>query len=162
MSHDEREAPPVGPCASVARLNEAIKAAMRAKDHERLGALRMLSSEVKQIEVDERITIDESRFRALVQKMIKQRRDAEQQFRMGGRADLAEKEAAEIEVLGAFLPEPIDDAALDREVEAAIARTGATSMRDMGGVMAALREALAGRADMAVVSQKVKNRLAGG
>ncbi|MFN4263557.1 MAG: GatB/YqeY domain-containing protein [Thioalkalivibrionaceae bacterium] len=138
-----------------------IKAAMRAKDRDRLGVLRMLSSEVKQIEVDERIEVDDARFLALVQKMIKQRRDAEQQFRDGGREDLAERERSEIVILESYLPEPLSEVEIDRAIDAAVVAQGATSMRDMGAVMAVLREQLAGRADMAAVSQRVKTRLAG-
>ena len=143
------------------RLNDDVKTALRAGDKPRVGVLRMTLAAIKQREVDERIELDEAQILSVLEKMIKQRRESVSQFTAGNRQDLADKELAEIELLADYLPTPLSDAELDAVIAGAIERTGATSMRDMGQVMAQVREAAAGRADMAVVSQRVKERLSG-
>lgn len=139
-----------------ARINEAVKDAMRAKDKDRLGTLRLATSEFKKIEVDERVTLDDARVIAVLDKMIKQRKDSVTQFNAGGRADLAEKEQAEISVLQEFLPAALSDAELEALMKKAIAESGAEGMKDMGKVMAILKPQVQGRTDMGAVSQKIK------
>lgn len=143
------------------QLAEDLKSALRAKDRERLSVLRMLLSAIRQKEIDERIDLDDKDVLAVVEKMIKQRRDAEKQYRDAGRDELADAEAAEIVVLEGYLPEPLDDAALSEMIDAAITETGAESMRDMGKVMGVLKPKVQGRADMGAVSAKVKEKLSG-
>lgn len=143
------------------RITEDMKSAMRAKDSERLGTIRMLLAAVKQKEVDERISVDDTQLVGLVDKLIKQRKDAHQQFAAAGRSDLADKEAAEIEVLKVYLPERLDEAAVAAEVAAVVAELGAQGAGAMGKVMAAVKSRLAGKADMALVSAAVKKALAG-
>lgn len=143
-----------------ARIQEDVKSAMRAGDKERLRVLRMAMAEVKQREVDSRERLDDAGVLSVLDKMIKQRRESEHQYREAARSDLAEREAYDIEVLQAYLPAPLDEAELDRLVEAAVAETEAESMRDMGRVMAHLRPQVQGRADMGAVSARVKARLA--
>jgi uncharacterized protein len=143
------------------RINDDVKAAMRAGDRTRLGVLRMAMAAIKQREVDERIELDESQLLATLEKMIKQRRESVAQYTAGQRPDLADKESAEIELLSAYLPAPLGEAELDALIDAAIAETGAASVRDMGKVMALLKQRAAGRADMSLVSQRIKQRLAG-
>ncbi|MCC5869452.1 MAG: GatB/YqeY domain-containing protein [Gammaproteobacteria bacterium] len=143
------------------RLNDDVKTALRAGDKPRVSVLRMTLAAIKQREVDERIELDEAQVLSVLEKMIKQRRESASQFTAGNRQDLADKELAEIELLSTYLPTPLTDTELNALIAAAIERTGASSMRDMGQVMAQLREAAAGRADMAVVSQRVKERLSG-
>lgn len=142
-----------------AKLNDAVKDAMRAKDKERLATLRLATSALKQVEVDERVELDDTRVLAILDKMVKQRKDSVEQFTQGGRDDLAQKELAEIEVLKEFLPEAMDDAAITAIIQAAIAETGAESMKDMGNVMAIVKPQVQGRADMGAVSKKVKELL---
>lgn len=142
-----------------ARINDAVKDAMRAKDKERLGTLRLATAEFKKVEVDERITLDDARVIAILDKMIKQRKDSVQQFTAGGRTDLAEKEQAEIAVLSEFLPAALTDAELDELIRNAIADTGAGGMKDMGKVMAALKPQVQGRTDMGALSQKIQSLL---
>jgi len=144
-----------------ARIQDDIKSAMKARESDRLGALRLISAAIKQREVDERIDMQDADVLAVLEKMVKQRRESISQFDAAGRQDLADKERFELAVIGAYLPEPLDAASLAAEVKAAIAEAGATSARDMGAVMALLRPRLLGRADMAVVSQQVKALLAG-
>ena len=139
-----------------ARINEAVKDAMRAKDKDRLGTLRLATSEFKKIEVDERVTLDDARVLAILDKMIKQRKDSVTQFNAGGRADLADKEQAEISVLQEFLPAALSDAELEALMKKAIAESGAEGMKDMGKVMAILKPQVQGRTDMGAVSQKIK------
>ena len=139
-----------------ARINEAVKDAMRAKDKDRLGTLRLATSEFKKIEVDERVTLDDARVLAVLDKMIKQRKDSVTQFNAGGRADLADKEQAEISVLQEFLPAALSDAELEALMKKAIAESGAEGMKDMGKVMAILKPQVQGRTDMGAVSQKIK------
>lgn len=141
------------------QITEAMKEAMRAKAKERLGAIRLILSELKRIEVDERIELDDARVLAVLDKMVKQRRDSIAQYENADRPELAEKEQAEIEVIQAFLPAPLSDAELADMVTAAIAESGAESMRDMGKVMAILKPQIQGRADVGAVSGLVKAKL---
>ena len=141
------------------QITEAMKEAMRAKAKERLGAIRLILSELKRIEVDERIELDDARVLAVLDKMVKQRRDSITQYENADRPELAEKEQAEIEVIQAFLPAPLSDAELADMVTAAIAESGAESMRGMGKVMAILKPQIQGRADVGAVSGLVKAKL---
>ena len=143
------------------RITEDMKAAMRAAEKERLGSIRMLQAAIKQREVDERITLDDSQVLSVIEKMIKQRREAIAQFEAGGRADLAAKEASEITMLQGYLPAQLSDPELDALISAAIAESGAASIKDMGKAVALVKTRAAGRADMAVVSARIKARLAG-
>ncbi|MBW8904619.1 MAG: GatB/YqeY domain-containing protein [Betaproteobacteria bacterium] len=143
------------------QINEDVKTAMRAKDAARLSTLRLLSAAIKQREVDERIELDDDAVVGVIEKMIKQRRESIAQFEKGARQDLADAEKAEVQVLSAYLPAQMSDAEIQREVEAAIAASGASGAKDMGKVMAALKGKLAGKADMGKVSALVKARLAG-
>lgn len=140
------------------RLTEAMKDAMRAKEKFRLGVIRMALSEIKRIEVDERIEVADSRCLQIVDKMVKQRRDAAQQFTDGQRPDLAEIELAEVEILKEFLPTPLTDDELTSLIESAITETGASGPQGMGQVMGVLKPKVQGRADMQHVSQMVKAR----
>jgi uncharacterized protein len=142
------------------RITEDMKTAMRAGDKERLGTIRLALAAIKQREVDERIVLDDGQVLAVLEKMIKQRREAITQFQAGGRADLVAKESAEITVLEAYLPARLSDAELDAIIAAAIASTGATSPKDMGKVIAAVKTQAQGRADMGAVSARVKAKLA--
>ena len=144
-----------------AKITEDMKDAMRAKDAPRLSTIRMLLAAVKQREVDERRELADADVVAVVDKMIKQRRDSIAQFEAGHRADLAAVEKAELEVLAGYMPQPLADAEIDALIVEAIAATGAAGAAGMGKVMAVLKPKLAGRADMAAVSAKVKGRLAG-
>lgn len=141
------------------KINEAMKEAMRAKDKMRLGAIRLALSEMKRIEVDERIDLDEERIISILDKMVKQRRDSIRQFEAGGRNDLAEVEQQEIDVLQEFMPTAIDAAELNEIIKAAVAETGATNMKDMGKVMTVVRPKVIGRTDMAEVSKQIKAML---
>lgn len=143
------------------QLAEDMKSALRAKDRERLGVLRMLLSTIKQRELDDQTELDDDAALAVIEKMVKQRRDAESQYRDAGRDDLADAESAEIVVLERYLPEPLSESELGQLVDAAVAETGAESMRDMGKVMGVLKPRVQGRADMGAVSQRVKARLQG-
>jgi uncharacterized protein YqeY len=142
------------------QLNEDIKIAMKAREAERLAALRLLLSAVKQREVDERITLDDAGVISVVEKMIKQRRESIVQFEKGARADLAAKEKAEIGVLEAYLPQQLGESEIAAAVAEAVAATGAKSPADMGKVMAIVKPKLAGKADMGKVSAMVKAKLA--
>lgn len=142
-----------------ARITEDMKAAMRAKETVRLGAIRLLLAAIKQKEVDERIDVDDAQVATLVEKLLKQRRDSISQFEAAGRDDLAAIEKAEVTVLQAYMPEQLTEADVDTAVAAAIAESGATSAKDMGRAMALLKPRLAGRADMALVSKLLKARL---
>ena len=141
------------------RIQEDMKVAMRAREAERLGTIRMLLAAVKQREIDERRVLEEAEVLSLVDKLIKQRKDSASQFSAGGRPDLAEKEEAEIVVLSDYLPEPLAAEAIDALIGEAITAVGATSPRDMGKVLSTLRPQMQGRADMALVADKVKARL---
>ena len=144
-----------------ARITEDMKAAMRARETARLSTIRLLLAAMKQKEVDERVELTDADVLAIIDKMIKQRRESITQFDAGGRPELAAAERAEIEILQGYMPQRLPEAELDALVDAAIASAGATGMAAMGKVMANLKSQLAGRADMAVVSAKVKARLAG-
>jgi uncharacterized protein YqeY len=139
-------------------LND-IKDAMRARDKARLGTLRLLSSEMKQREVDNREDLDDPAVLQVLEKMLKQRRDSHSQFEAAGRVDLAAQEASEIEILSQYLPPALDEAELTGIIDAVIAKTGAESMRDMGKVMGLLKAEVSGRADMGAVSKIIKQRL---
>jgi len=142
-------------------IRAAMKAAMKAKDKERLAAIRLIQAEFKRIEVDERIEIDDARALAVLDKMVKQRRDSAQQYQDAGRDELAKKENDEIAVIQEFMPAQLGEDELIEMVDAAIAAAGATGMQAMGAVMGQLKPQLQGRADMGAVSQMVKSRLAG-
>ncbi|KGS86841.1 GatB/YqeY domain-containing protein [Burkholderia pseudomallei] len=141
------------------QISEDMKAAMRAKESERLATIRLLLAAIKQREVDERVTLDDAGVTAVVDKMIKQRKDSISQFEAAGRNDLVEKEQAEVAVLSAYLPAQLSDAEVAAEVQAAVAQTGAAGPQDMGKVMSVLKGKLAGRADMTAVSALVKAAL---
>ncbi len=140
-------------------INDDIKAAMRAREAERLSALRLLLAAIKQREVDERRELSDADVVGVVEKLIKQRRESVSQFDAGGRADLAAKERAEIDVLAAYMPQAMSEAEVNALVDAAIAEASAAGPKDMGRVMALLKPRLAGRADMGQVSALVKTRL---
>ena len=142
------------------RINDDMKAAMRARETERLGTIRLLLAAIKQREVDERIVLDDTAITAVIDKMIKQRKDSISQFEAAGRTDLVDKESAELTILSAYMPEQLSDAEIATEVQAAVAQTGATGPQDMGKVMGVLKPKLAGRADMTAVSGLVKAALA--
>ncbi|MDE2304825.1 MAG: GatB/YqeY domain-containing protein [Gammaproteobacteria bacterium] len=143
------------------RITEDMKAAMRSGERERLGAIRMITAAIKQREVDERITLDDTQVMTVIEKMIKQRKESLQQFTAGNRPDLAEKESAEIELLKAYLPAALGEAEIDALVAEAIAATQAASVKDMGKVMALIKAKAQGRADMATVGAKIKAKLGG-
>jgi uncharacterized protein YqeY len=143
------------------RLNEEIKTAMKAREPDRLAALRLMLAAVKQREVDERITLDDPAVVAVVEKMIKQRKDSISQYEKAARQDLADKEKFEISVIEAYLPKQLSPAEVDAIVAEALAATGAKSPADMGKVMGVLKPKLAGKADMGKVSAMVKAKLAG-
>ena len=142
------------------RINDDMKAAMRARETERLGTIRLLLAAIKQREVDERVTLDDTAITTVVDKMIKQRKDSISQFEAAGRTDLADKEKAELAILSTYMPEQMSEAEIVAEVQAAVAQTGATGPQDMGKVMGVLKPKLAGRADMTAVSAQVKAALA--
>ena len=141
------------------QIKDAMKDAMRAKDKARLGAIRLMQAEFKRIEVDERIEIDDARVLAVLDKMVKQRRDSISQYETAGRPELAEIEIAEIAVIQDFLPAALSDEEITAMVEAAIAQTGASSMADMGKVMGIIKPQIQGRADAGAVSGLVKAAL---
>lgn len=141
------------------QIAEDMKSAMRAKDAPRLAAIRLLMAGVKQREVDERIELDDVAITAVVEKQIKQRRDAITQYEAGGRPELADAERFEIEVLQSYLPEPLSADAVAAIIRQAIADTGAAGAKDMGKVMAAVKPQIAGRADMGAVSAQIKGAL---
>ena len=143
------------------RITEDMKSAMRASDKERLSTIRMVQAAIKQREVDERIVLDDTQVLAVLEKMVKQRRESIAAFEQGGRADLADKEKAEIQILAAYLPEQLSEAEVDALIQSAIAETGAASMKDMGKVMGAVKAKAAGRADMGAVSARIKAALGG-
>jgi uncharacterized protein YqeY len=138
-----------------------MKTAMRGGDKPRLGVIRLMLAAIKQREVDERIELDDVQVLATLEKMMKQRKDSVSQFDAAGRDDLSAIERAEMVVIETYLPAKLDEAEIDALITAAIAETGASSPRDMGKVVAAVKEKAAGRADMGVVSGRIKNRLAG-
>ena len=143
------------------QLTDDMKTAMRGGDKHRLGVIRLVLAAIKQREVDERIELDDVQTLAVLEKMLKQRKDSVTQYVAGNREDLAEVERAEMAVIETYLPAQLDEAELGALIAEAIATTGASSPRDMGKVVAAVKEKAAGRADMGVVSGRVKARLAG-
>ena len=143
------------------KINEDMKAAMRAKDAPRLAAIRLLLAAMKQKEVDDRVELTDIDVISIIDKMIKQRRDSIAQYEKGARQDLADVEKFEITVLQAYMPQALSDAEVEAEIAAAIQAAGAKAMADMGKVMAVLKPKLAGKADMGKVSALVKTRLAG-
>lgn len=142
-----------------ARITEDMKTAMRSGEKDRLGLIRMLLAGIKQREVDERITLDDAQVLAVVDKMIKQRKDSVAQFEAGGRADLVAKETAEIGWLTGYLPAQLSDAEVEALIRDAIAATGASSMKDMGKVMGVLKAQAQGRTDMGALSARIKAAL---
>jgi uncharacterized protein YqeY len=140
-------------------ITDAMNDALRARDKARLSTLRLVLAELKRVEVDERIDLAEDRIISILDKMIKQRRDSVKQYTDGGRPELADAEAAEITVIQEFMPKALSEGEITAIVDKAIADEGAASMQDMGKVMNAVRPQMAGRADMAVVSQLVKQQL---
>jgi uncharacterized protein YqeY len=143
------------------RITEDMKAAMRARDSARLGTIRLLQAALKQKEVDERVTLDDAAIVVIIDKLIKQRRDSVAAFEQANRQDLVEQESAEITVLQAYLPARLSAEEIEAAVRAIIAQTGASSPADMGKVMGAAKQQLAGKADMATLSQAVKKALGG-
>ncbi|GLC96118.1 aspartyl-tRNA amidotransferase subunit B [Cupriavidus sp. TA19] len=143
-----------------ARISEDMKNAMRAREAERLGTIRLLLAAIKQREVDERTELDDTAVLAVVEKLIKQRKDSISQFQQAGRNDLADKELAEVEVLKIYMPAALSEAEVAAEVQQAVTATGAAGPQDMGKVMGVLKGKLAGRADMTAVSALVKAALA--
>jgi hypothetical protein len=141
------------------RITEDMKSAMRAGDKQRLGTIRLILAAIKQREVDERITLDDPQVLSVLEKMLKQRREAITQFESGGRADLVAKETAEIGVLQGYLPAQMSPAELDALISEAITATGASTIKDMGKVMAAVKPKAQGRADMGAVSARIKQKL---
>jgi uncharacterized protein len=142
-----------------ARIQEDMKSALRAGEKERLAHIRLVMAAIKQREVDERIELDDAQVLAVIDKMVKQRRESIAQFAAGGRADLVAKEEAELKLLGGYLPAQLSEAELDALITAAIASTGAASIKDMGKVMAAIKAQAAGRADMGAVGARIKSKL---
>jgi len=142
------------------QITEDMKAAMRAKEAGKLGTIRLITAAMKQKEVDERIELNDAHVLAIIEKMIKQRRDSISQFEAGGRQDLADIEKAELQILSTYMPASLTEDEIKAEVAAAVAATGAAGVQDMGRVMGVLKPKLAGRADMTVVSAQVKAALA--
>lgn len=143
-----------------ARLTEDMKAAMKSGDKDSLAVIRLINAAIKQKEVDERIQLDDAQVLAVLEKMVKQRKDSVSQFEAASREDLAAIERAEIGVIERYLPEKLDEATILAAIDRAIADTGASGAADMGKLMAVLKPALAGQADMGLVSRLVKQRLA--
>jgi len=141
------------------RITEDMKSAMRSGEKERLATIRLILAAIKQKEVDERIALDDPQVLSVIEKMVKQRKESVVQFEAGGRADLVAKENAELSILTAYLPAQLSDAEIDALIANAIAATGAASIKDMGKVVAQVKGAAAGRADMALVSARVKSKL---
>ncbi len=141
------------------QITEDMKSAMKAGDKDRLRAVRLILAAIKQIEVDQRVEIDDAAVLSILDKMVKQRRDSVEQFQKGGRDDLVSIELAEIAVIETYLPEQLSDADLDSLIDEVITATGAESIRDMGKVMGQIKSKAAGRADMGAVGAKVKARL---
>ena len=142
------------------KINEDMKAAMKARESEKLAAIRLLQAALKQKEVDERITLSDSDVLAILDKMVKQRKDSIEQYTAGNRPDLVAKEEFELTVLGQYMPQPLSDAEVLQLLEKVVTETGAQGVKDMAKVMSALRPLVAGRADMGKLSALVKSRLA--
>jgi uncharacterized protein len=143
------------------RITEDMKAAMRAKDSERLGTIRMITAGIKQREVDERITLDDVQVLSVIDKMIKTRKESIAQFQTGGRDDLVARETREVELLQGYLPAQLSASEVDALIREAIAESGATSIKEMGKAMALLKQKAQGRIDMAAASAKLKAKLTG-
>ena len=143
------------------RITDDMKAAMRSGEKEKLGVIRMITSAIKQREVDERITLDDAQVLSVLEKMIKQRKESVEQFKAGNRQDLADKEGAEITLLQGYMPSQLSPAELDQLINDAVAATGAASIKDMGKVMAIIKTKAQGRADMGAVGAKIKAKLGG-
>lgn len=143
------------------RITEDMKSAMRAKDAPRLGAIRLLQAAIKQREVDERIELEDTHVIEVIEKMLKQRRDSISQYEAANRADLADVEKYEVSVLQEYLPQPLNEAEIAELLDKAIAETGASGVKDMGKVVAAVKPQVVGRADMGKVSGLIKARLGG-
>jgi uncharacterized protein YqeY len=143
------------------RITEDMKAAMRSGEKERLGLIRMITSAIKQREVDERITLDDTQVLSVLEKMIKQRKESLVQFKAGNRQDLVDKESAEITLLQGYMPAALSGAEIDALISEAVAASGAASIKDMGKVMAIIKAKAQGRADMAAVGAKIKAKLGG-
>ena len=143
------------------RITDDMKAAMRSGEKERLGVIRMITSAIKQREVDERIALDDTQVLSVLEKMIKQRKESVVQFQAGNRPDLVDKEASEITLLQGYLPSQLSDTELDALIAEAITATGAASIKDMGKVMGIIKGKAQGRADMAAVGAKIKAKLGG-
>lgn len=141
------------------RIQEDMKIALRAQEKQRLGVIRLIFAAIKQVEVDERVEVDDTRITQILNKMIKQRRDSIAQYDQAKRDDLADQERLEVGIIQAYLPEPLSEADIDQMVSEAITKVGATSVKDMGKVMAELKERIQGRADMTQISAKIKERL---
>ena len=144
-----------------ARITEDMKAAMRSGEKDRLGLIRMLQAGIKQREVDERIELDDTQVLAVIEKMVKQRKDSVEQFRAGGREDLATREESEIAWLADYLPAQLSEAELQAIISEAIATSGATSMKEMGKVMGLIKPRVQGRTDMGALSARIKASLGG-
>ena len=143
------------------RITEDMKAAMRSGEKERLGVIRLITSAIKQREVDERIVLDDTQVLSVLEKMIKQRKESVTQFQAGNRQDLVDKENAEITLLQGYMPVQLSDAELDALIGEAVASTGASSIKDMGKVMAIIKTKAQGRADLGKVGAKIKAKLGG-
>lgn len=141
------------------KIKDDIKQAMRDRNESRLSTLRMLSAAIQRREVDERIQLDDTQVLVVIEKLVKQGREAIEQYNNGGRRDLADKESAEIAIFQAYLPQPLTEAEIDRLIGETITASGASSVRDMGKVMGLLKPRLQGRADMGQVGNKVKTKL---
>ncbi len=141
------------------QIQDAMKTAMKSGDKERLAVIRLMMSAIKQVEVDERIEVDDSRALGILDKMVKQRSESISQFQSGGRDDLATKEQAEIDVIAEFLPQALSDTEIETIINDAISQTGAASMKDMGKVMGIVKPQITGRADVGAVSGKIKSLL---
>jgi uncharacterized protein YqeY len=143
------------------RITDDMKAAMRSGEKERLGVIRMITAAIKQREVDERISLDDTQVLSVLEKMLKQRKESLVQFQAGNRQDLVDKEAAEITLLQGYLPSQLSDTEIDALIQEAVTATGAASIKDMGKVMGLIKGKAQGRADMAAVGAKIKARLSG-
>ena len=143
------------------RITDDMKAAMRSGEKERLGVIRMITSAIKQREVDERVTLDDAQVLTVLEKMIKQRKESLVQFQAGNRPDLVAKETAEVALLQTYLPSQLSDPEIDALIGEAVAATGASSIKDMGKVMGLIKQKAQGRADMAAVGAKIKAKLGG-
>ncbi len=141
------------------RIQEDMKAAMRAKDKQRLGTIRLITAAIKQREVDERISLDDTQVIAVLEKMLKQRRDSMAQYEKASRQDLAEQEAFEIKVIQEYMPQPLSETELAGLIETAMKETGASSVKEMSKVMGVLKPKVQGRVDMKVLSMTIKQRL---